>query len=113
MMNKMTKESRLLSNVADRRVRLSPKGSVSTETYKGQIVIPLDAAFFPSSTIPHMAPLSPHPTQFVIGDPANVLNNHVTQFAQHDKPSGYWSSSQVEVGVSWIDQDLLTSSFLD
>ena len=48
-----------------------------------------------------MTLFSPHPTQFVIGDLANVLNNSVTQFAQHSKPSGYWSSSQVEVGVSW------------
>ena len=98
MINKMTKESRLLSNVADRRVRLSPKGLASTETYKGQVVIPLDATFFPSSTIPHMAPFFAHPTRFVIGDPAIALNNSITQFAQHDKPSGYWSSSQVEVG---------------
>ena len=76
---------------------------MSTETYKGQVVVPLDVAFFPSSTIPHMAPFSAHPIQFVIGDPANALNDSITQFAQHDKPSGYWSSSQVEVGLGWID----------
>ena len=95
----MIKESRPLSNVADRHVRLSLKGLASTETYKGQVAVPLDAAFFPSSTIPLMAPFSAHPTQFVISDPANALNNSVTQFTQHDKPSGYWSSSQVEVGL--------------
>ena len=36
-----------------------------------------------------------------MGDPATALNDSVSQFAQHDKPSGYWSASQVEVGVSW------------
>ena len=99
MMNKMTKRSGLLSNVADRCVRLSPKGQASTETYKGQTVIPLDAAFFPSSTISNMTPFRPHPTHYVSGDLANVLNNSVSQFAQHNKPSRYWSASQVEVGV--------------
>ena len=49
MKNKMTKRSGPLSNVADRRVRLSPKGQASTETYKGQLVVPLVASFFPSS----------------------------------------------------------------
>ena len=48
MMNKMTKKSGPLSNVADRHVRLNPKGQVSTETYKGQVAIPLVATFFPS-----------------------------------------------------------------
>ena len=77
-----------------------PKEQASTETYKGQFVIPLDASFFPSYTIPNMAPFQAHPTQFVISNPANVLNDSMSQFAQHDKPSGYWSASQVEVGVS-------------
>ena len=98
MKNKMTKGSGLLSNVAYRRVRLSPKGSASTETYKGQIVIPLDAAFFPSSTIPNMSSFQPHPTRFVNGDRAG--DDSISQFAQHSKPSGHWSASQVEVGVS-------------
>ena len=49
MKNKMTKKSGPLSNVADRRVRLNPKRQASTETYKGQSVVPLVAAFFLSS----------------------------------------------------------------
>ena len=78
------------------------KGQASTETYKGQLIIPLVAAFFPlSKPIPNMAPFQAHPTRFVMGDPATALNDSVSQFAQHDKPSGYWSASQVEVGVSW------------
>ena len=35
MMNRMTKRFGPLSNVADRHVRLNPKGLASIETYKG------------------------------------------------------------------------------
>ena len=49
MKNRMTKESGPLSNIADRRVRLNPKGQAAVETYKGQSVVPLVASFFPSS----------------------------------------------------------------
>ena len=59
--------------------------------------------FFPSSTIPNMSSFQPHPTRFVNGD--RSVDDSVTQFAQHSKPSGYWSASQVEVGVSWLFPD--------
>ena len=95
MMNKITKRSGPLRNVADRCVRLSPKELTFTDTYKGQVVVPLDASFFPLLTIPPMAPFQVLPTRFVLGNPATALGDSVSQFDTSAKPEGYWSSSQV------------------
>ena len=65
----------------------------------------LSGSLLPSSWwslpyIPNMPAFQPHPTRFVNRDRCD--GDSVTQFAQHSKPSGYWSASQVEVGVSWL-----------
>ena len=48
---------------------------MSIETYKGQVVIPLDATFFPSSAIPNMTPFQALPTRFVLENPATALGD--------------------------------------